>query len=46
MPATDKKGVKARVSRGKPGKTKAKSISGSVRAGTMFPVGRLNRLFK
>ena len=45
MPVADKKGAKA-GSRRKSGNKKAKSITGSTRAGTLFPVGRLNRLLK
>ena len=36
----------AKSSRKSASKGKAKTVSGSVKAGTLFPVGRLNRLLK
>ena len=47
MPVGGKKGEK-NISRGKSASKgkKAKNVSGSTKAGTLFPTGRLNRLFR
>ena len=48
MPVAGKKGEKSEASRRKSGNKgkRVKSVTGSAKAGTLYPVGRLNRLFK
>jgi histone H2A len=48
MPVAGKKGEKSEVSRKKSGNKgrRVKTVSGSTKAGTLYPTGRLNRLFK